>query len=59
MLNEQDLNRDVNDKVMRESNLGRGIVIIKGMKTRKGGMWEEWQVVQSDWNIKCRAHRRQ
>lgn len=42
----QDSNRDICDKVTRESNLGKGVgTIIKEMKARKGDMWEEWQVV--------------
>lgn len=58
LMNGQELNRDICDEVMRASNLGRGVATIKGMKTKKDASWEEWQIVQSDWNIKCQAHRR-
>lgn len=43
--NGQDLNRGLCGEGMGESNLGRRVGTIKGMKTRKGSVWEEWQVV--------------
>lgn len=45
MKNGQDLNRDICGEVMGESNLGRWVGTIKGVKARKSGVWEEWQVV--------------